>query len=257
MKPILLNTSLKQHSLLGLACGLWLVVFLIFISPFDVADLTFKNKLILLPPYGFLFFLGYMSAVGIQNLIFRFNKQWSIVLEFFILIIIYVIVLGLCFAYYKTDWINGTYSFVDYVTGVYLPILLIFAVVLSVGRMYLNKLQAKKDSLKITLMGTNKDDILKINPDAILCISGAQNYVEIYYLLNGKRQKELLRATLKSIQDQAVGLTQVHRSHLINIDHFTKWIDSNTILIYDIEIPISKTYKVELKDQIKVRHSQP
>ncbi len=255
MKSILLNTSIKQHSLLGLACGLWLVTFLIFISPFDVSDLTFKNKLILLPPYGLLFFVGYMFAVGIQNLIFKFYKQWSIAWEIFTLLIIYTIVLGLCYGYYKTDWINGTYSFVDYVLGIYLPILLIFGVVLSAGRMYLNKLYAKKESLKITLKGTNKDDVLKVKPEAILCISGAQNYVEVYYLLNGKRHKELLRTTLKSIQDQAEELTQVHRSHLINIDHFTKWIDPNTILIYDIEVPISKTYKSQLKDQVKVRHS--
>ena len=97
---------------------------------------------------GLLFFIGYMFAVAIQNLIYKLNKQWSIIWEALILLVTYAIVLGLCYSYYITDWIEGTYSFVDFTLGVYLPITLIFAVVLSLGRMYLNKIHAKKRKFK-------------------------------------------------------------------------------------------------------------
>ena len=250
MKDIQLNTSYKAHAILGIIIGIWLVLFQILISPFDVADLTLKNKLILIPPYGILLFISYMAGIGLQNWLFKKSGEWSYGKEALILSFVFTTLLFMCFAYYKTLLINGTYSFLGFTFSIYLPTLIIFVAFIILGRMYLNKLQAKKNRSKIILKGINKGDILQIEPDTIVCISSAQNYIEVYYLQQEVLQKKLLRNTLKNASDFAPHLIQVHRSHLVHPEYFVKWINSNTALFHSVEIAVSKKYKDVLEQSI-------
>ncbi|WP_264553165.1 LytTR family transcriptional regulator DNA-binding domain-containing protein [Flavobacterium sp. N2038] len=80
----------------------------------------------------------------------------------------------------------------------------------------------------------------------MVCISNAQNYVEIFYLENDKLHSKLIRASLKKIHDDFGFLVQIHRSHLINQMHFKSWRNSNTIILTQIELPVSKNYKETL-----------
>ncbi|NER17679.1 LytTR family DNA-binding domain-containing protein [Spongiivirga citrea] len=250
MKHIQLNTSYKDQSMVGLGLGIWLTVFLIFISPFDVSDLTFEAKLILLPPYGVLVFGAYMLCVFFQNKLYWRLGFWNIKLELLFFVLLYLTTLLFCFPYYKSNLVNGTYTLWEYVIGIYVPILALISVFVIVGRMYINRLQSKKDSDKILLKGDNKSDILKVEPEKIVCISSTQNYVEVYYLLNDSLKKTLLRGTLKSITSELDELKQVHRSHFVNPSHFVKWIDGNTIQVNDLKIAVSKKYKEELRNII-------
>ncbi len=250
MQLIQLNTSYKGHSIVGLGLGIWLVAFLIFISPFDVSDLTFEAKLILLPPYGILVFVSYMLCVFLQNKLHQRLGYWTIREEVSFFVVLYIVTLILCFPYYKSDLVNGNYTLWEYVSGIYIPILLLISVFVVIGRMYLNRLQIKKDNNKIILKGDNKSDILKVDPEKIVCISSTQNYVEVYYVLNNSLKKTLIRGTLKSITAELEELKQVHRSHFVNPSHFIKWVDRNTIQVNDLEVAVSKKYKDELKEFI-------
>lgn len=243
MKTIHLNNSLKAHLLLSVVISLWLLFFLIVIAPFDISELTFESRLELMPAYGVLFFFSYLFALLVQFLLFNKSKTWNIWKEAWVLSTIYLITPFLYFPYYSSLLVKGDYDFTTFSLTVYLPIALIITPILIFGRMYLNKLQAKKVQKKITLKGSNKTDVLKIAPEDLVCISSAQNYVEIHYMQQGKLQKELLRNTLKNIQDNAPSLIQVHRSHLVNPSYFVKWINSSTVQIHDLEISISKKYK--------------
>nr|WP_321236914.1 LytTR family DNA-binding domain-containing protein [uncultured Psychroserpens sp.] len=251
MKHISLNTSYKHHSILGLIIGLWLVIFLVLIAPFDVADLSLKLRIELLPPYALLVFFGYMLGIVFQNMLFKIVKVWNIYLEGITIAVVYVIMALFCYPYYKSEWLNGEFDFWNFIKIIYIPIALIILVLVVFGRAYLNKLQAKKTNKKILLHGDNKTDVLHIDPDNIICISSAQNYVEIYYLVHGKVKKQLLRTTLKDIHKQVGLLIQVHRSHLINLSHFTKWNSTNAILLLDLEIPVSKKFNADLKEKLK------
>jgi len=100
------------------------------------------------------------------------------------------------------------------------------------------------------LGGDNKLDVLKIELQDLVCLSSAQNYVEVFFLQNKILQKKLLRTTLKKISQDAPEMIQVHRSHLVNPTHFVKWSDPNTILLHELEIPVSKNYKEKLNELI-------
>ena len=60
------------------------------------------------------------------------------------------------------------------------------------------------------------------------------------YLNQGELQKKLLRNTLKTIQIDIPILLKVHRSHLINPSHFKAWKGTSSIILTQMEIPVSK-----------------
>lgn len=250
MKLLSPNTSYKAHGLLGLAVGLWVVAFLIFISPFDVVDLTLKNKFILLPPYGLGIFICYLFSVFIQNKIFFRDKSWSIGRELFIHCVFLTILLAVCFLYYKSKMMNGEYSFVKFLFITYLPVLVVVEPIVVAGRAYLRKIQFRKTRNKVLLKGTNKNDVLQIELEKIVVIASAQNYIEVTYITDEKLDKKLLRIPLKKIASEMPELIQVHRSYLVNPAHFVKWKNSKIAIFHDKEVPISRNYKKVLECSI-------
>jgi len=114
------------------------------------------------------------------------------------------------------------------------------------GRWYLTKKVESQPNKELVLVGENKYDLLKIYSSDLLCISSADNYVEVSYLLNNELQKKLLRTTLKNIHSQRPDLLKVHRSHIINPLHFKEWVNSNTIQLSHMQVPTSKNYKKDI-----------
>ena len=248
MKQIDLNTSIKAHMLLAAVLGLWLVVFLVFIAPFDAEDLSLKVRLILLPPYGFLFFFCYMIGFGVQQGWYRASNSWDVRKEVAVVLVILLSVPIMVYPYYISDWINGEYGLADFLLLQFVPTSLILTPFLVFGRKYLNKLQAKKG--QVVLKGENKADVLKLMPNQIIGISSAQNYVEVHFLVGTTPRKKLLRVPLSKLMETDLGLVQVHRSHYVNPDHFIKWKDPKTALFHHLEIPVSKKYKEGFTDSL-------
>jgi DNA-binding LytR/AlgR family response regulator len=99
------------------------------------------------------------------------------------------------------------------------------------------------ENQKIIIRGENKSDILKIRADDLVCISNANNYVEIFFIDQSDLKTKLIRSTLKKLQHDFDFLVQVHRSHLINPSHFKSCKNQDTICLTQIELPVSKNYK--------------
>jgi DNA-binding LytR/AlgR family response regulator len=139
--------------------------------------------------------------------------------------------------------VNGEYSLIQFTLEVYYPIFIILLPIIIFARWFVQKKLVNPSTDKIVLIGSNKLDILQINNSDLVCVSSADNYVDISYLVNNELNKKLLRTTLKSIESQFPELVKVHRSHLINPTHFKEWKDSNTLLLTQTEVPVSKSYK--------------
>jgi len=245
-RMILLNTKWRDHTLLAFCLGLWLTFFLILISPFDTSDLTLKAKFMILPIYGLIVFLIYMVVLFFQSWLYKRDRLWTMKREILILLFFYLSIPIFSYWYYQTDIVNGTDDFLTFLFFQYVPIAIIISPLIIYGRIYLNRRHRKNSKNKVVLSGDNKGDLLQVNPNDILCISSAQNYVEVHYLQKDQIKKQLLRTTLKSVSSELDHLTQVHRSYLINPAHFTKWKDTSTVYIQDIEVPVSKKYKGDL-----------
>lgn len=87
-------------------------------------------------------------------------------------------------------------------------------------------------------------------PEDLLYIESADNYVKIYYLINGKLSQEVIRNTLKKMESMLLEFSVIrcHRSYMVNINHVSaiqKDKDGHILLldnISDLRIPVSKTY---------------
>lgn len=181
--------------------------------------------------------------IPVQNMIAQKSNQWTLLNEILFLIVFNIIVCFGSLLYYRTEYIRGDYSVVEFIIGVYYPIFFVLLSILIVLRWFLFKQAAKSESDKITISGDNKLDTLRIKAEDLVAVSSADNYVEINYLKNGVLSKKLIRSTLKKIAIEHPDLLQTHRSHLINPIHLTEWKDSKTIILGDLDIPVTKTYK--------------
>lgn len=243
MAALQLNTSYKHHLLVAISIGIWLYIFLVLIAPFDTAELPFSIRLLILPPYGVISFLSYIVLVPVQNWLYRKKNYWNIPMEMTFQFFFSLIVLFASFAYYKTGIINGDYDFIKFTFQVFYPIFFIILPILLFLRWWLNKKSIRQNQDRILLEGDNKLDVLHIGLKDLVCISSADNYVEVSYLDHQILKRKLLRTTLKKMQPQVPSLIKVHRSHLINPEHFKDWKNTNTIHLTQVEIPVSKSYK--------------
>jgi AraC-like DNA-binding protein len=140
MKSI--SLSFLGHFKIGLFTAFWLTLFLVFIGPFDTAELSIQWRAEVMYVYGIVFLCSYMSMVPVQNLLFKRLKYWNWLLEGLIILLVYTLSLIGSFAYYTSDIINGNYEFEVFLLEIYIPTALVLFPMLGFGRWYIGK-QAK------------------------------------------------------------------------------------------------------------------
>lgn len=240
-----LNPSIKYNLIVGLLLSLWIFIFAFVIKPFDDGTLNFRSWILISIGFSVLAFLCYGIIAVIQKSIYEKIAKWSVGLETGSILLFHLIYFILIYAYYKSPILKGGYSFSEFFSIIFIKVVLILTPVIILARRYLIKLIPIKDDI-LTIRGENKLDILKINKSDLVCVSNAQNYVEIFYIENGKLTSKLIRTSLKKVQENFKFLMQIHRSHLINTVHFKSWKSQNTIVLTQIEFPVSKNYKESL-----------
>ena len=255
-KTISLNTQYRSQLLVGLILGIWLYCFLALVGPFDAAGLSLSIRVHLMIGYGVVFFLSYTVIIPIQNKLFQYLGEWKLIYEVGIVTLFCVLCLPVSYAYYKTEIVNGTFSFSDFTLAIYLPTLVILLPVIFAGRYLItrnekeeikevNKEEVNKEEI-VTLLGENKLDILKLPMADLVALKAANNYVAVYYLLDGQLKKKLLRSSLRKIHKTVPKMVQVHRSYVVNLQHFIEWQDGLTIVLTQLTVPVSQKYKSTL-----------
>jgi len=237
-----LNPSIKHHIVVGLLMALWIFAFAFIIKPFDDGTLNFRSWFFISFGFSVLAFLCYSVLAVLQKSIYKKISKWNLSLEIGCIVSFFLIYLFGIYAFYKSPILKGGYTFSEFFSIIFIKITLILTPVIILARRYLIKLIPVKEDF-LLFIGENKLDILKIKKADLVCISNAQNYVEIFYLENEKLYSKLIRSSLKKILEDFTFLIQIHRSHLINPSHFKSWRNSNTIILTQIELPVSKNYK--------------
>lgn len=240
-----LNPSIKIHLIIGLLLCAWAFLFGFFVRPFGhgVMNLMVWTRVSI--GFSLAVVLCYAIVGIVQNILFQKVSKWTIGFEISAYVLFYTLFTLVTYAYYKGSIIKGYYDFSEYFLKIILNIVLIVTPIIFLARRYSIKLIPKEEE-EITLKGENKLDILKIKKTELICISNAQNYVEIFYTEGDALKTKLIRTSLKKLQHEFDFLVQIHRSHLINTHHFKSWKDSNTIELTLVELPVSKTYKNRL-----------
>jgi hypothetical protein len=243
-----LNPSIEHHTLIALVLMIWAFIFGFFARPFEHGYMDLKIWLKVSSAFSVSIFICYFFISIVQNKVYKIYKSWSLFHEILIYILLFSTYTLLTYSIYKSSFIRGFYDIYDFLIKIIINIILIITPIIIIARKYTLKLISKKVEEHLTIKGDNKLDILKIKASSLVCISNAQNYVEIFYLEDNDLKTKLIRSSLKKMLNDYDFLIQVHRSHLINPYHFQSWKDSNTITLTKIELPVSKSYKNSLSN---------
>lgn len=237
-----LNPKIKHHLIVGLLISVWLFVFAYIIKPFDDGTISFRAWFLISFGFSIMAFLCYGLLAILQREFYKRTLKWSVKLEIISLLFFYLIYFIGVYTFYKSPILNGGYTFSEFFSIIFIKVALILTPLIILARRYLIGLIPLPEDV-LTFRGENKLDVLKIKKEDLVCISNAQNYVEIFYVENGKLASKLIRSSLKKVQEDFSFLVQIHRSHLINPIHFKSWRNQNTIVLTQIELPVSKSYK--------------
>ncbi|MEM6718860.1 MAG: LytTR family DNA-binding domain-containing protein [Bacteroidota bacterium] len=240
-----LNPSIKLHVLIGTLLSVWIFLFAFFIRPFEHGTMDLKVWITVSTGFSVLAFVCYGFITVFQKIVHQQTSKWSISLEIITLVLFFVVYTIATYIFYRSSLVKGIYNFSTFSREIILNSALILTPILIFVRTYTIKLIPVKDD-RITIKGENKLDILKIKQADLISISNSQNYVEIFYLEHGELKSKLIRSSLKKLQNDFDFLLQIHRSHLINPTHFKSWKDSSTILLTQMELPVSKNYKEQV-----------
>lgn len=73
----------------------------------------------------------------------------------------------------------------------------------------------------VVLTGDNQQDTLQLDTAMILYLSAADNYVQVFYLENGRPVKRMIRATMKKMEEALAAHPQFfrcHRTYIVNLE---------------------------------------
>lgn len=139
-----INTFYKHQLLVGLFLGIWLVVFLAIIGPFDAAPLPTSIRFRIMYGYGLVFFACYALVIPLQKWVFIKMKVWNLGLEIMTIFFFGIITFFPTFLYYKSDIVNGEYDLSVFLINVYLPMLVVLIPLILIGRWMIQKFKPKK-----------------------------------------------------------------------------------------------------------------
>lgn len=249
--------------MVGLILGCLLAFIIIFLQPFDTNNFESNYKNLILSGFGGLFFLAFIIHNRIETIIYRRSNQIWTVFNEIISTIVFFTFSGIIIYLYNHRFINGyNYSFKSFALY-FVNIILVFIPIFSPIFIYLRKtfgtLIIPKSINIVTIIGENKNEILKLSKENILYIKAVENYIEIFFIdSNQQITSRTFRQTLTKAFQQLPFLVKCHRSYLLNLEHIQN-IKGNSqnakIHLIDFEntIPLSKTYYTQIKNKLSTK----
>lgn len=154
------QTHPKPHIVLAILLGIWLTAFLVFVGPYDTAELPLQWRAQVMYGYGLVIMLSYWILIPVQKLLFRLLR--GNIYGYEVLINGLIISLGLLgsFWYYETPKINGDYGFARFTLEIFLPTNVIFVPLLLTGRWWINARYKPPKSKKTVASEKQKADEL-------------------------------------------------------------------------------------------------
>jgi len=272
------NNSIKTEltRLIFISVGVFL--FVLFFQPFPLDTLTYDNRLLYVTGFGGInFLLSFLTLVLMQFVFPKWFKisQWESGPPIFLNIILLALTITAYSFYirYVGNTFLSTYILFKISLVCLLPIIIlgilyknksleqVIVVLQDQNKLYQSKIKEFEKNgkeEKIEILSENKADKLSLKYKDIISIHSADNYIEIQYLDKNKKEKKLMRNTLKNIELQLIKYPEFircHRTSIVNVLHIEKMARSysgNSLKMRNIEseIPVSRQYLILIKDAI-------
>ena len=277
-KPYPFNTDLKYSLELGMGLSIGVFLFILFFQPLELDNQDIDSYVLTIAGFAVISFLVISLLRIILPWAFRGLykiERWDLKREIFLLLLIWILT-SVAFSFYLA-----------YVGKVPMTMYLGFKIVLiclvlPVMIVLINEIHNLRDQLVITRQinkeleeqqGNNQDEIkppvellsenraekLTLQPEALLLVRSAENYVEIIFRENHAVQKKLLRATMNSIENQLrpyPEMVRCHRTSIVNtrsVEKLQRTAQGIKLRIFDYEeeIPVSRQYLLGVKSALE------
>ena len=279
-KPYPCNKKIFNNLVISLLAGSFIFFFLLLFKPFD-SLINYSGHMPL--GYGLITFaVSFFIAAILPQFFSNYfsDVNWTVLKEIGHLSFIVFMIGVVNFFYAASNQISleksEVYTFNNFILSISITFVIgaipiIIVVLYNQTRLLkkykaesekINKVQQSKSFLtqEITLKGEGKNEELKFTNHAILFIKSESNYCEIHVNEDNNYRKELLRASLSSIEDSLKELSffvRVHRSYIVNfnkIDKVSGTAQGYKIHFKNVEhsIPVSRKQSAHFKSLISL-----
>jgi len=219
----------KDRLLLIITVFVFSVAFLNLFVPFNINRWYSDSGIIQflrLSGYGFVVSLVFLFT---QFPLRKWFKQEQFKIKFYILwLLIEIILISMVYMFmYGNPIGNFLNDFIFSIRYTVLGIILPYSFALMI--IYYKKQRAEIHSLRDNMNIPSSENLLKLSDEkkrvkfsvltsSILYLEAADNYVYIYYTENGKVKREVLRNSLKNLEEKlkSESIIRCHRSYIVN-----------------------------------------
>ena len=274
-KPYPFITEIKNKFLISFSFGLFIYLFLLIFQPFGIEQII-GNKSIYLLGFGLITTLVLLFNYTVLPILFSKyfdSDKWKIgnEISFILLSILMITILNYLYNSIVGQGFSQQHNLFYFVlftvsVGFFPVILLVFTTELFLNRKHQkeaseisSKIQLEKEYGKtdsgpsIEIISESKSGNFTISESDLVFIKSDDNYCKVYYRENGEIKNQLLRVTLKNIEEQLKPFQEIirnHRSYIVNKKQILK-ITGNARAYYlhfdnckEI-IPISRNFRKE------------
>ena len=263
----------KNRLFLVLFLLVYIILFLNIFVPFDIdkwAPDSFGSKFLSLSGFAVVGSAG----IAFSQFVLRkwFNREHFLIKQFIVWVIfeLFFLTILLVVLYNNVqDFSSFFHEFQFNLKHTFLIAVIPYSIVLLILSLFQSKSQLvelKKENKKVVL--TN--ELIKFPDDKgslkftmplrdLLYLESTDNYVYIYYISHDKLKKELLRNSLKNLENifKDTSIIRCHRSYMVNLENLNlvkKKGQKMMIKLNQVEdlIPISKTYQEGFKEFLQL-----
>jgi hypothetical protein len=278
-KPYPLRLS---HWGIIIAISLFVSIFMVVFQPFGLQAMDSDRKSLLLTGYGLVTFVVLFVDMIILPLVFHGvfrEERWTVFKQVIWLV---WIVITIAFGNYVysdllsiVHWIGikGYLYFIGFTFSIaVIPIIGVTFISYNQqlkrnlrDSQQLNKLiedhkaEALSDDIKLVITSENKKQKIEIPSSNLICIESEGNYVNTWFLEEGKIIRSMVRITLKNIESQigkSGSFFKCHRAYIVNLSHIEK-VKGNSqgyrliIKYLEKEIPVSRNYSKSFREAFR------
>ena len=271
-RPFPIIESTREKIQISIFFGLFIFLFLAIFQPFGL-DKVEENKLPYFAGYGLITtFVVIFNGFITMNLFKEFflPEKWNIWKSFIhnIIMIIPIAVLNWLYTISIDMPMDMNFSLLQFISitfavGFFPSIFLVFYLEQRLRRKNIlfskqanQQLESKlSDNLIIEeLSFSSQNSSLKINFNDFLCVKSMGNYATLYFMEDDQLKKEIIRTTMKKIEDDFLEnkkIIRCHKSYFVNLNKITT-TSGNARALYlhinelDFQIPVSRNFSKEI-----------
>lgn len=267
-QPFHLLDRKQNRWLLILVIGIYTILFMNLYLPFNVNNWYKSDTVpmfVLLSGFGLIgmIVLTISQLVIREVLKIRVVRMYGIILWFLVELLLLTITM---FFIYGNIELNGS-ELVNELFLTFKYTILVLIIPYAGVLFYLHTTQKGEniDTLLsasnhlVNILDENGELHMAIDLEQLLFIKSADNYVAVYFKKDDKVRKELVRTTLKRLENELdeYPIRRCHRSYMVNINNISVSMKSNQGLSLGLKnysdeaIPVSKNYKAFFTRLIK------